>query len=346
LPDPGFALLGFALIFLLLSGVFWPRWGLYHRLMRVHRLTDRVQIEDGLKHIQDCETRGVTCTLESLAGALETGRSEAFRVLARLQSSGFARPTERGGYLLTEAGRSYALRILRTHRLVERYLADRTGVSPREWHLEAERQEHLLTSAQTERLARQMGHPLYDPHGDPIPTAQGRMPEAHGGPLSGVLPNVSVAVIHLEDEPPEVYERLLGAGFALGDVLRVIAVEPNRIRFIKDGIESSLAKPLAANVTVETIAEPGALDPSVATLDRIGIGELATVVSLAAACRGQQRRRLLDLGVVPGTVIRAAMRSAAGDPIAYEIRGALIGLRREQAAWVRVRRGGEAEAAA
>jgi DtxR family Mn-dependent transcriptional regulator len=346
LPDPGFALLWFAFLVLLVSGVFWPRWGLYPRLMQVHRLTERVRIEDGLKHFQDCETRGVTGSLERLAGSLEIGRSEAVRVLARLQGSGFAEPSERGGYLLTEAGRSYALRILRTHRLVERYLADRTGISPREWHLEAERQEHLLTSAETERLARQMGHPLYDPHGDPIPTAQGRMPEAHGASLSGALPNATVAVIHLEDEPPDVYERLLGAGFALGDVLRVIAVEPDRIRFIRDGMESSLARPLAANVTVETIAEPGTLDPSVVTLDRIRIGERASVVSLAPACRGQQRRRLLDLGVVPGTVIRVVMRSAAGDPLAYEIRGALIGLRREQAAWIRVRPVAKAEAAA
>ena len=67
------------------------------------------------------------------------------------------------------------------------------------------------------------------------------------------------------------------------------------------------------------------------TLDRLAVDESGAVVGISPACRGPQRRRLLDLGVVPGTEIRAVMRSAAGDPIAYDIRGALIALRREQA---------------
>jgi DtxR family Mn-dependent transcriptional regulator len=76
----------------------------------------------------------------------------------------------------------------------------------------------------------------------------------------------------------------------------------------------------------------------VITLDQLAVNESAAVVGISPACRGPQRRRLLDLGVVPGTEIRAVMRSAAGDPIAYDIRGALIALRHEQAEWIRVRR--------
>jgi DtxR family Mn-dependent transcriptional regulator len=62
------------------------------------------------------------------------------------------------------------------------------------------------------------------------------------------------------------------------------------------------------------------------------------VLDLSPACRGTQRRRLLDLGVVKGTEIEAELSSASGDPIAYRIRGALIGLRREQADWIRIER--------
>jgi len=68
------------------------------------------------------------------------------------------------------------------------------------------------------------------------------------------------------------------------------------------------------------------------------------VVGIAAGCRGPERRRLLDLGVIPGTVVAAEMRSPAGDPVAYRIRGALVALRREQADLIHIAReaGGEA----
>jgi DtxR family Mn-dependent transcriptional regulator len=66
------------------------------------------------------------------------------------------------------------------------------------------------------------------------------------------------------------------------------------------------------------------------------VGATARVVRLTPDCRGPQRRRLLDLGVVPGTAITAEMRSAAGDPIAYRIRGALIALRHQQARWIAI----------
>ncbi len=76
----------------------------------------------------------------------------------------------------------------------------------------------------------------------------------------------------------------------------------------------------------------------VETLAGLRPGESARVVRIAASCRGPQRRRLLDLGVVPGTRITAVLQSAWGDPVAYEIRGALIALRREQAEGIEVRR--------
>ena len=60
------------------------------------------------------------------------------------------------------------------------------------------------------------------------------------------------------------------------------------------------------------------------------------VAYISRACQGAQRRRLLDLGVVPGTPITREMTSAGGDPAAYRIRGALIALRRSQAVWIHV----------
>jgi DtxR family Mn-dependent transcriptional regulator len=82
-----------------------------------------------------------------------------------------------------------------------------------------------------------------------------------------------------------------------------------------------------------------------ATLGALAPGETARVVRLSPECRGAQRRRLLDLGLVPGTPVTAELVSLAGDPVAYRIRGALIALRREQANRVVVWRGEGAEEA-
>lgn len=331
------ALLTFFGLLLLLAAVFWPRVGVVARVSRLKVLSERVRVEDALKHFYDCETRGVPGTLEGLAGVLETSRGRALRILERAEAMGLVAPAQQG-FTLSGTGRAYALRVLRTHRLLERFLADRTGTRPAEWHLQAERREHQLSLDETERLARRMGHPLYDPHGDPIPTATGQLPEARGIPLSSVSPGTTVRVTHLEDEPVEVFQRLVDQGFTLDTILEVVEITRELIRYHVDGRERTLARALAGNVTVEPVVDPAALDPGVITLDRLAVDESGAVVGISPACRGPQRRRLLDLGVVPGTEIRAVMRSAAGDPIAYDIRGALIALRREQAEWIRVRR--------
>lgn len=335
MPDPLLALVVFAAVCLGAVALFWPRGGIVPRLARLVRITERVRVEDALKHLYDCETRGVTCTMESLAGALEIGRGRALRILGRLQELGLTGSTAQG-FTLTDGGRSYALRVLRTHRLVERFLADRTGIAPQDWHDHAERLEHRLSATETERLARRIGHPAYDPHGDPIPTAAGVMPEAVGVPLAGLPEGTTVTIVHLEDEPPEVYERLIGLGLSVDKTLHLLEVTPERLRLSSDGRELTLAAMLARNVTVVPVAGLPETE-SGRTLADIPVGCQAMVVGISPACRGPQRRRLLDLGVVPGTVIAAMMASAAGDPIAYEIRGATIGLRRQQAAWIRVR---------
>jgi DtxR family Mn-dependent transcriptional regulator len=331
------SLLIFAALVLLLAAAFWPRVGILARISRLRLLSERVQVEDALKHFYDCETRGIPGTLEGLAGVLEMSRGRALKILERAEAMDLVVAAP-GGFTLSQTGRAYALRVLRTHRLLERFLADRTGTRPAEWHLQAERREHQLSQDETERLARRMGHPLYDPHGDPIPTASGELPAARGTPLSYVTPGSTVRITHLEDEPVEAFQRLLDQGFTLDMVLRVVEVTRELIRYEVDGREKTLARALAGNITVEPIADPGVLDPGVITLDQLAVGESGAVVGISPACRGPQRRRLLDLGVVPGTDIRAVMKSAAGDPIAYDIRGALIALRQEQAEWIRVRR--------
>lgn len=313
----------------------WPRTGLRARLGRLRRDGERVRLEDALKHLHDCERGGRAGTLENLAGRLEISRGSASELLSRLSERELAEAGH-GGWTLTEAGRSYALRVLRTHRLWERYLADRTGVPPEQWHAEAERVEHALSSEEAEALAERLGHPLYDPHGDPIPTRGGEMPARTGTPLTRVEAGRTVVIRHVEDEPPEVFDRLMGAGLVPGLVVEVKGRRGDSLEVLVGGRMLRLRPVDAANVEVEERGGESADRLPPRTLADAERGVSMRVTRISPACQGPQRRRLLDLGVVPGTVIVPELVSASGDPVAYRLRGALVALRREQAAWIEV----------
>ena len=110
------------------------------------------------------------------------------------------------------------------------------------------------------------------------------------------------------------------------------------MRFSADGEEHELEPVAATNITVLPIpkSEIG-VGPS-ERLTLLPAGESATVVQVSPSCQGPQRRRLLDLGIVPGTMISAELEGALKDPVAYRIRGALIALRKQQADMVYVTR--------
>jgi DtxR family transcriptional regulator, Mn-dependent transcriptional regulator len=333
--NPAVALGLFALLLVIAAVVFWPRIGLAARAGRMLRMTERVRLEDALKHLYHCEAASLVPTVESLAGAMEVGRGVVPGVIGRLAELELARVG--GPITLTDAGRAYALRIIRTHRLWERYLADRTGVAPTEWHELAESQEHALTAVQAEALASRMGHPLYDPHGDPIPTVTGELPARLGQPLTSLLPDTPATIVHLEDEPREVFDRLLAEGLTPGTSIRLIEANPREVRFRAEGRDHVLAPMVAANITVELLPREAQPDERRwRSLADLAPGESAPVVRLSPGLQGPERRRLLDLGVVPGTVVTAEFASASGDPVAYRIRGALIALRRTQAERVRI----------
>jgi DtxR family Mn-dependent transcriptional regulator len=338
MTDPATALAVFFAAAAVLAAVLWPGRGVAAKVARLLRHTSRILAEDALKHVYHCEVAGRTASIESIAGALDVPQSRAVAVVRDLTARELLRQAGRE-FALSEAGRAYAVHVVRSHRLWERYLADRTGVGPEEWHEQAEVAEHDISRADADRLASRLGSPLFDPHGDPIPTAQGETPARRGAALSSLAPGESATIVHLEDEPRLVFDQLLAEGLAPGMTVRVRESSPDHVAFEAGGREHRLAPVVAANVTVRH--EAAAQEPaSAASLADVRPGEEATVAGLAAACQGPQRRRLLDLGFVPGTRVRAEMSSALGDPVAYRVRDAVIALRREQAGWVRIEEGG------
>ena len=339
--NPLLALLVLAAVIALAALVAWPDRGWLWRLRSGWRILRRTRTEDALKHLFDCEYQGRQATHQSLVGVLGLGGRGSTELLARMERLGLLVSTE-GGFRLTAEGRSEALRVIRIHRLWERYLADETGLEPERWHPEAERREHRTSAEQAEALSVRLGHPPFDPHGDPIPTEEGDLPPRAGRTLTDFTVGDEVEVVHVEDEPAAVYAQLVAEGVHPGMKLRVISVAPERIRFEADLDEVVLAPVIAANIFAVPVAEEGS-DESPVTTDATGtlsdvtVGEQALVVGFSRFCRGMERRRLLDLGLLPGTLVAPKMASPSGDPVAYRVRGAVIALRRSQAEQIQVR---------
>lgn len=317
-------------LFLVLALFFRPEKGLAWRWFRLIRIGERIQVEDALKHAYHCESGALPLTLDSLSGALGITGNHAAEVVTRLLAMGLLQNADGKCYALTDEGRREALRIVRIHRLWERYLSDATGHDEREWHRVAELKEHTTTEAQVAALDSQLGYPRFDPHGDPIPTPDGEVIEAPGRPLTDLKPGDVAEIVHIEDEPESLYAQLVAAGVYLGQVLRMVENTATRCRVESDMEEYVFAPVLAANLSVRAL-DPGETFPaSQPRLSTLGLGQDAVIAGISSRCRAPERRRLYDMGILPQTQITAEMRAPSGTPTAYRVRGALVALRPEQ----------------
>ncbi|MBX3008705.1 MAG: FeoA domain-containing protein [Melioribacteraceae bacterium] len=327
--DPLVSLLIGTLVLLVVVGVFYPDYGLYYIIKRFNKDNAKENIEDALKHLYDCEYKGVDCSIDSLAGNLHLRQNDVMDLAAKMGKMGLI-IISANKLNLTQEGRVYALRMIRIHRLWEKYLADFTSVKETEWHQIAEEKEHQISNEEANKLAAQLGNPLLDPHGDPIPTELGEIPKHEGVTLNLIEEGLFVRIKHIEDEPKEVFAQLTAQGLFPGMQLYVLENNSNKIKFEAEGEVCILAPILASNILVEKIIEKENIQQNFETLTSLKEDECAEIIGISRAVRGQQRRRLLDFGIVPGSKVRAVLKSLSGDPTGYEVRGAIIALRKEQ----------------
>lgn len=291
-------------------------------------------VEDALKHLHESEYASEHCSLSSVAGALAVNQERATALAERLVAAGFARLLGDSRVALTDRGREEARRIIRAHRIYETYLARETGVSPEDWHRQADAAEHTLSASDIDALADRLGRPRYDPHGDPIPTREGSLPPRRGKSLLDAAPGTGSLVVHIEDEPPGIYRRATSSGVFAGSILHVLRREPDSV--VVELEDQTRALPLA--VAAATHVEPCPLPSPVRSLGSLRPGESGQLAYISRRIVGGERRRLLDLGFVPGTSITREFDSMLGSPTAYRVRGAVVALRREQAARIFIER--------
>jgi DtxR family transcriptional regulator, Mn-dependent transcriptional regulator len=324
------------IITLLLVAFFIPRVG-FLAIYKTYRIAqEREQVEDALKHLLDREQQGRHASPESLAGTLDIQRGEVMRLIENMETQNLLQ--SRGSELyLTTAGERWAMHVVRAHRLWERYLTDEARMPLEKIHGEAHRREHNLTDAQLDDLDAALGHPTRDPHGDPIPSREGTLLKAEGMPLTSYQAEGPIRIVHLEDEPALAFEQILAAGLRLGQVIRVLDRNPQRILLTDGETEYRLAPAVAANVSVSALPESEIAQASAIPLAELTYDQRGEIVILDDAVQGFTRRRFLDLGLTPGTVIYPELKNFFGDPRAYRVRGTLIALRKDQAAqiWVK-----------
>ena len=320
----------------LLTITFLPRIGLLALYRNYRETQQRERVEDALKHLLDREQQGRHASPESIAGTLDLPRVQVTRLIADMESQGLLE-THGAQLHLTTQGTRWAIHIVRAHRLWERYLVDEARMPLSKIHDEAQKREHSFTEAQLNELDAALGHPTLDPHGDPIPSREGKMPAVESQPLTAWQAEGPARIVHIEDEPAIAYDQILAAGLRLGQVIRILERTPQRILLSDGETEYRLAPTVAANVSVaplhaSEIAKANAVPLAALTQDQRG-----EIISLDDAVQGFTRRRFLDLGLTPGTLIYPELGNFFGDPRAYRVRGTLIALRKDQAAqiWVK-----------
>ena len=326
----------FVLAIILIAAILIPRVGLL-AIYKTYRIAQkREQVEDALKHLLDREQHGRQASPESLAGALNLQRGQVIRLIEDMETQGLLESRGVNLYLTTE-GERWAMHVVRAHRLWERYLTDEARMPLEKIHGESERREHSLTEAQLNDLDAALGHPTRDPHGDPIPTREGVLLKEEGMPLTAWQAEGPARIVHLEDEPALAFEQILAAGLRLGQTIRILDRNPQRYLLTDGETEFRLAPAVAANVSVAALPESETAKANSIPLAELVYDQKAEIVLLDEAVQGFTRRRFLDLGLTPGTLIYPELKNFFGDPRAYRVRGTLIALRKDQAAqiWVK-----------
>lgn len=325
------------MIFLLFAvWVVWPRVGLVALWFASRDRRRRELTEDALKHVLSWERRGKAATLESLSGSMHASSKTVFDLSSEMQSKGLLRVVS-DGFALTPKGEQLALQVVRAHRLWERYLSDDAGLPMEKLHEAAEKAEHGLSPEYLDELDAHLGHPQNDPHGDPIPTRDGKLAHLAAIGLTEWPSGEPALIVHMEDEPPIVFQQILAAGLRPGMVIRILDKNAERI-VLSDGVnEHRLAPAVAASIQVSAAGPTHNRQRDEITLAALKRGLDAEVVEIDSSCRGFSRRRLMDLGLTPGAQVTVALDNTFGDPRAFRVRGTTIALREEQTRqiWVR-----------
>jgi len=221
-------------------------------------------VEDYVKAIYGLQERGVAVTTTALAAALGVTASSASAMLARLREMRLISHRPYSEASLSEDGAALALRVIRRRRLIESFLIETLDYGWDEVESEAARMSRAASDVFVERIADKLGHPVVDPHGDPIPGADGEVLAPAGAVLASLEPGAVGRLVRVWNGDPEVIRYLDECGIELGDRIEVLRREPFggpvmiRVGDPKEGRVHGFGVELANVLSVAVAREPAA----------------------------------------------------------------------------------------
>ncbi len=212
-------------------------------------------MQDYLKAIFELLEEGHDPTPKTLAERLDVTPASASDMTQRLAELDLVESEPYEGVELTAAGELAALEVIRHHRLLELFLVETLGIPWDEVHDEAEVLEHHISEELEAKIAERLGHPERDPHGDPIPTRDGEIPEPGGRSLDEVGEGAEVRIVRVSDQDPDVLRSLGSRGRYPGAEAIVQTADPGAAALTVevDGQEIHLGEPVARQITVEEV---------------------------------------------------------------------------------------------
>lgn len=212
-------------------------------------------VEDYLKAIYTLESEGDKATTTKIAEALDVSSASATNMVKRLSEMGLVDYQSYKGASLTDSGRKIALEIIRHHRLLELYLLEVMGYSWDEVHEEAEKLEHHISERFEDKIAKLLDDPTHDPHGDPIPTKDGLMPEMDAQPLIEADLEKEYIVSRVKDQDPEVLRYLEKIGLLPGIKIEIKEKAPFKgpVTLLVEEKEQVIGNDVARNIFIAKI---------------------------------------------------------------------------------------------
>jgi len=184
-------------------------------------------VENFLKAVYILQQGSNRVSTNTLRDVLNITAPSVTDMAQRLVTAGYVDYQKYQGVILTPTGEHIALKVIRRHRLIELYLVRELGYALHEVHEEAERLEHAVSDRFIDALAGRLGDPGFDPHGDPIPAADGTMiPARPLQPLSALAAGDTATVSQFKTSDPDMLQHILDRGFTLDSHIEIVSVDP------------------------------------------------------------------------------------------------------------------------
>ncbi|MBL0008763.1 MAG: metal-dependent transcriptional regulator [Saprospiraceae bacterium] len=195
-----------------------------------------------------------TVSTNAIAAQLDTSAASVTDMLKKLSDKELITYQRYKGASLTDDGQRIATTLVRKHRLWEVFLVQSLGMTWDEVHEIAEELEHIQSDRLIDRLDHFLGHPKFDPHGDPIPNAQGKYTLRAQIPLSELKPGQEGIVIGVREDETSFLKHLNEKGLTLGKSIKVITNDDydNTLSLQVEGHELNLSGKVARNIMIKT----------------------------------------------------------------------------------------------